>query len=80
MWKRAIRHEPSILHHFLVVCQLNNLELVVNLAKRGNLLGAENLVNTLLAINFGWTLIFVFCWILRLRLSAINDSTINQPP
>ena len=30
-----------------VSLQLNNLELAVNLAKRGNLPGAENLVNLL---------------------------------
>jgi len=33
----------SILYYFLVVWQLNNLELVVNLTKKGNLPGIENL-------------------------------------
>ena len=47
---------PSILYHFLVVWQLNNLELAVNLAKRGNLPGAENLVNTLFACFHSLTL------------------------
>jgi hypothetical protein len=37
---------PSILYYFLVVWQLNNLELVVNFVKRGNLPGVENLENT----------------------------------
>lgn len=32
---------------FRVLLQLNNLELAVSLAKRGNLPGAENLVNLL---------------------------------
>lgn len=35
------------------VLQLNNLELAVNLAKRGNLPGAENLVNlTIILISY----------------------------
>lgn len=34
-------------YEFAVLFQLNNLELAVNLAKRGNLPGAENLVNLL---------------------------------
>lgn len=33
---------------YLLVLQLNNLELAVNLAKRGNLPGAEQLVSLLL--------------------------------
>jgi len=42
-------HQSYII--FLVVWQLNNLELAVNLVKRGNLPGAENLVNTLFSVN-----------------------------
>lgn len=42
--------EKNSLNIFIAVLQLNNLELAVNLAKRGNLPGAENLVN--LNINF----------------------------
>ena len=34
-----------LMNLLLVFLQLNNLELAVNLAKRGNLLGAENLVS-----------------------------------
>lgn len=41
-----------ILNTFLGIMQLNNLELAVNLAKRGNLPGAEELVTCLLYFSF----------------------------
>jgi clathrin heavy chain len=59
---------PSILYHFLVVWQLNNLELAVNLAKRENLPGAENLVNILFSVN-------LFFFLLIFEINQVNLSS-----
>lgn len=45
----------------MVVCQLNNLELAVNLAKRGNLPGAENLVGVFMFCFLNDKFLFVSC-------------------